>query len=572
MMGDLNALKVGQKFVFFLCFWSLSPTFASSFPPVRYSAAIKARLIRRGGGENTKSSTGHKRYHIEGDFSTSSTSDSLSENSSSTPDKIVPRGGGGKALVSPPPPPTLRQYVKFAIPCLGLWIAQPLLSLVDTSFVGLSSGAAGSVRQLAALGPATTFFDGATYLFAFLNVATTNLYSSSEQGSDRAESVVRTSAKVAIRCGLGIMLFLFLFTRPLLSLYIGDQAASTPGLIDAATDYVRIRALSLPSSLLLGVVQAALLGAKDSVTPLIAIVYCTVVNVLGDYILVNQLHWGLQGAAIATTLAQWAATAALIPKATRTLLRNHNLFRSDTPVGTETVTGKAFLGFAAPVLTLILGKLAVFGFMTHTAAAVPGQPTPLAVHQIILSMLFFCAPFLEVLSQTAQTFLPPYLAPIRKMSPEQAEPWKQTSQKVATNLLGIGLLASAGVASFASLVPAYFGNWVTTDPTVQSALKPMAKYLFAGAFVWAPVAVSEGVLLARLELNFLAGVYMLSTLLLPTAFLRIKAAGGTIQQVWAFFGYFQLFRAITFTSRIWGGYALRKKSRAAAKEASSRTA
>jgi Na+-driven multidrug efflux pump len=344
-------------------------------------------------------------------------------------------------------------------------------------------------------------------------------------------------------------------------LYIGEKAASTPGLIDAATDYVMIRALSMPTSLLLGVLQASLLGAKDSVTPLIAIVYCTIVNVIGDYLLVNRLHWGLQGAAIATTLAQWAATAALIPTATKTLLKNNHMFNSHKAANEETVTGRAFLNFAAPVLTLILGKLAVFGFMTHTAAAVPGQPTPLAVHQIILSMLFFCAPFLEVLSQTAQTFLPPYLAPIRKMTAEQAEPWKRTSQQVATNLLCIGLIASAGVASLASLVPAFFGNWITTDPVVQHALKPMAKYLWAGAFIWAPVAVSEGVLLARLELNFLAGVYLASTLLLPPALLRIKAVGGTVQQVWAFFGYFQLFRALTFTARIWGGYALRKQRR-----------
>ena len=60
---------------------------------------------------------------------------------------------------------------------------------------------------------------------------------------------------------------------------------STPGLLDSAVDYVNIRALSMPTSLLLGVIQAACLGAKDSVTPLIAIVYSTVVNIVGDFFL-----------------------------------------------------------------------------------------------------------------------------------------------------------------------------------------------------------------------------------------------------------------------------------------------
>lgn len=65
-------------------------------------------------------------------------------------------------------------------------------------------------------------FDGATYLFAFLNVTTTNLYASARAKSGatsaNAESVVRTSAKVALRSGLGLMVFLLVCSRPLLKL------------------------------------------------------------------------------------------------------------------------------------------------------------------------------------------------------------------------------------------------------------------------------------------------------------------------------------------------------------------
>ena len=84
---------------------------------------------------------------------------------------------GAAASIPAPPPTTNRALSKFYFPCLALWISGPLLSLVDTSFIGLSAkagavGAAGSAAQLAALGPATTFIDGSLYLFAFLNVAT----------------------------------------------------------------------------------------------------------------------------------------------------------------------------------------------------------------------------------------------------------------------------------------------------------------------------------------------------------------------------------------------------------------
>lgn len=36
---------------------------------------------------------------------------------------------------------------------VGLWIAGPLLSLVDTAFIGLSGASSQSAQQLAALGP-----------------------------------------------------------------------------------------------------------------------------------------------------------------------------------------------------------------------------------------------------------------------------------------------------------------------------------------------------------------------------------------------------------------------------------
>lgn len=504
------------------------------------------------------------------------TSDDTNDDVDDTTD--IPRGGGSFRGLSKklPPIPTLTQYRQFALPCLALWIAGPLLSLVDTTFIGLSGPASQSAQQLAALGPATTFFDGATYLFAFLNVATTNLYSSARaqagEQSPKAESVVRTAARVSVKCGLGIMMFLIIFSRPLLKLYIGEQASATPGLLDAAVGYVSIRALSMPTSLLLGVLQAALLGAKDSVTPLVAILYSTVINVAGDYLLVRRLGMGLQGAAIATTLAQWASTLALIRPAREKLVRDHKLGIFETKKGRTVqevegdVTGRSFLGFAAPVLTLILGKLAAFGFMTHAAAAVPGQPTPLASHQIILSLLFFCSPFLEVISQTAQTFLPPFLAPANDhvdakkardptYNPDndaQVQEWFGAGKKVATSLLGIGILAAAAVASIVSLVPAFFGNLITSDATVQQAVKPLAKWLWMGAFFWAPVAVAEGVLLARRELKFLAGVYLASTALLPPAFLRIKHLQGDVTQVWACFAIFQLVRSFFFVGKVWG--------------------
>jgi hypothetical protein len=86
-------------------------------------------------------------------------------------------------------------------------------------------------------------------------------------------------------------------------------------------------------------------------------------------------------AASASPVAEAAAEEAAVPKAA--LLGN-----------------RAFLKFAAPVLVLVLGKMAAFGFMTHAAASLGA--VPLAAHQIALTLYFFFLPLFEVLSQTAQ--------------------------------------------------------------------------------------------------------------------------------------------------------------------------
>jgi hypothetical protein len=305
-----------------VCHGAFASSFQTSTTPSLLSArTLTSRKAPPSTASITASITQLREEASNGDDSLDSSSSD--ENSNSNNDEsMIPRGGAEAISYLPanyPALPTLAQFRKFAIPCLGLWVSGPLLSLVDTSFVGLSGDPQHSARLLAALGPATTFFDGATYLFAFLNVATTNLYSSARaqygEKSDKAESVVRTASRVAVRSGLGLMLFLLVTCRPLLKLYIGDKAASTPGLLDAASDYVMIRALSMPTSLLLGVLQASLLGAKDSVTPLVAVLYATVVNVIGDFILVKHFNMGLQGAAIATTIAQWASTYAIVAPA-----------------------------------------------------------------------------------------------------------------------------------------------------------------------------------------------------------------------------------------------------------------
>jgi hypothetical protein len=221
--NNIMAPSKSKAAVWFLLSLSVAAVRSDAFSSSIHTTAVLPRSRSVIATTHSNSYILRRSSKDDGPNGESERNESSASKSSSSADH-VPRGGAD--VTKPPPPlPTLAAYRKFALPCLALWVASPLLSLVDTSFVGLSVDASTSAAQLAALGPATTFFDGSTYLFAFLNVATTNLYSSARaqkgEQSDKAESVVRTAARVGLKCGVGIMLFLFAFSRPLLKLYIG---------------------------------------------------------------------------------------------------------------------------------------------------------------------------------------------------------------------------------------------------------------------------------------------------------------------------------------------------------------
>eukprot|EP00565_Helicotheca_tamesis_P000898 CAMPEP_0185737350 /NCGR_PEP_ID=MMETSP1171-20130828/30187_1 /TAXON_ID=374046 /ORGANISM="Helicotheca tamensis, Strain CCMP826" /LENGTH=157 /DNA_ID=CAMNT_0028408251 /DNA_START=16 /DNA_END=485 /DNA_ORIENTATION=+ len=70
------------------------------------------------------------------------------------PSCLEARGGGDKDEHVPPPLPTLEEIRKFAVPCFAVWVAAPMLSMVDTATVGLSASPGTGPTRLGALGPA----------------------------------------------------------------------------------------------------------------------------------------------------------------------------------------------------------------------------------------------------------------------------------------------------------------------------------------------------------------------------------------------------------------------------------
>eukprot|EP00746_Dinoflagellata_sp_MGD_P039000 gnl/MRDRNA2_/MRDRNA2_193994_c0_seq1.p1 gnl/MRDRNA2_/MRDRNA2_193994_c0~~gnl/MRDRNA2_/MRDRNA2_193994_c0_seq1.p1 ORF type:complete len:681 (+),score=105.67 gnl/MRDRNA2_/MRDRNA2_193994_c0_seq1:46-2043(+) len=467
-----------------------------------------------------------------------------------------------------PHQPAAWELIRFALPVYFLWIGGPVLSLIGSSAVGLSASEGTSAAQLAALGPATTFCDGVSYLFAFLNVATTNLYASAPsvaQGADaiamRREAVVRRAAKVSVASGFATLALLFFIGKWMLAVYIGTDVASADSLLNTAWAYVFVRMLSLPAALLANALEAALLGAKDSMTPMLVTAGTSIAEVIGCFVACYYLQQGVVGAAFATLVAVYAQTVWLLRVSLKKLVPRTGL--SFLPAFGKPRTGlnanshnemdiptSTFLRFAAPVLTLILGKITCFGFMTHVAAAL-GE-AELAAHQLTLSLYFFLSPSLEAISQTAQAFLPQFTPPSNSSNPDSNGIWQKASDTLALRLTFAACAVAVAAGATGGLITWIGTGLFTPDALVASEAKTLSLPLALGVLLAGPVAVGEGVLLARRRLGFLAGVYASTTAVVVIVLLLIKQKAGAISDVWMIFAAFQLVRAAAFTGRIWG--------------------
>ncbi|MCK5488455.1 MAG: MATE family efflux transporter, partial [Gemmatimonadetes bacterium] len=154
-----------------------------------------------------------------------------------------------------------RDILRLALPALGALAADPLVSMVDTVFVGRLG-----VVPLAALGVNTSIFAMAFVVFNFLAYGTTPLVARAVGRGDRAGAgdVVMQAFLLAAVVGGVATLLLELLAGPIVSVMGAGQE-----LRDPALSYLRIRALAGPAVLFVTAGHGAFRGYQDTRTPLL---------------------------------------------------------------------------------------------------------------------------------------------------------------------------------------------------------------------------------------------------------------------------------------------------------------
>eukprot|EP00978_Attheya_sp_CCMP212_P037379 scaffold175713_cov45-Attheya_sp.AAC.1 len=231
--------------------------------------------------------------------------------------------------------PTVKQILHIAIPAIGIWLCSPLLSMIDTSAVGMLAGTAQQAAcacisllvlqiRVCSVNPAVAVTDYSARCMAFLYTGTTNLVAASRSKESRTNlstTHVQTSQtliaalQLSVWVGAGLGAFLLVFAHPILKAFIGNDDIS-PTVFHAALRYVRIRAVGMPAAAMIGSAQSACLGLQDVKSPLLVMLLAATVNLVVDVLVVGRTNniWisGAAGAAWATTFSQYVAVAVFL--------------------------------------------------------------------------------------------------------------------------------------------------------------------------------------------------------------------------------------------------------------------
>lgn len=401
-----------------------------------------------------------------------------------------------------------RDILDLAVPALAGLAAGPLVSLVDTAFVGQL----GAV-PLAALGVNTSLFSMTFVIFNFLAYGTTPRVGRAVGDGDREEAgrVVVRALTLAVAVGGVALAVLQLLARPALGLMGAGEELMAPAL-----SYLRIRALAGPAVLLITASHGAFRGYQDTRTPMIVTLGFNVVNAGLDPVLIFVFDWGLAGAAAATAIGQWMGALTflfLLLKARRTELG----------IQLQVPKLQTLVPFLKVGRDLFLRTASLVGIMTlATAMAARVGVTAVAAHQVAAQLWMFLAVLVDALAVAAQALV----------SKQLGAGGRGTARRVSNRLLqwglGVGVALGLGFWALRPVLPGFFAD----DPETVEALHSV--YLFVVVlqplnglvFVW------DGVYMGAEEFPYLAKAMIGTALAAAAVLLLVVPMGWGLTGVW----------------------------------------
>ncbi len=400
-----------------------------------------------------------------------------------------------------------QEILRLAIPALGALAADPLVSLVDTAFVGRLG-----TESLASLAVAAAVFGVAFSVFNFLQYGTTPLLAR-ELGAGNAQGAGRiavAAAGAAVVLGLAASVVLMAFGETLLrALGAGEE------LIAPAAAYLRIRATALPAVMLVIVGHGVYRGAQDTRTPFWIALGLNAVNLVLDPILIFGFGFGLHGAAWASAVAQWSGATAFVA-----MFHHQRADMAIVPARPSWLELRR-LSRAGGALVLRTASLLV-AFTASTAVAARLGAVPVAAHQVAMQLFIFLSLVLDAVAIAAQAML--------GRAAGRGDPVLVRWQ--AERLVGLGTMAGLGLAALLLLALPWLPGLFSPDPSVRMALRSVYPQLAIIQVLGGAVFAWDGIVMGVTDFRWAMYATALPAAVVTALLAAIAAVQAPLAAVW----------------------------------------
>ncbi len=418
-----------------------------------------------------------------------------------------------------------KAILALALPALGSLAADPLVSLIDTAFIGRLGA-----TELAALGVNTAIFSLSFFIFNFLAYGTTPMLAKAigKHDSALAGRIVVQAFTLATLLGLFALLVLQIFAIPITSVMGATQDLQAPTL-----SYLRIRAFAAPAVLFITAANGVFRGFQNTRTPFIIALILNLVNVILDPLFIFVFSWGLAGAAWATLIAQWVGALAFI---WLIFVKHRNDFHIQMQLP-KLVELRPFLkvGWELFIRTLSLS----LAFTFATAVATRLGVLQVAAHQVAAQIWLLLALTIDALAIAAQALVARYLG----------ENKRSEAKAVSDRLLALGLIAGILFAVLFFLLQAYLPRIFTNDANVIRLVFSIFPFVILTQPLNAVVFVWDGIFIAAEDFGFLALAMLSSAVIAAIILALVIPLGWGLNGVWWGITALMLSRAVTLTWR-----------------------
>ena len=370
------------------------------------------------------------------------------------------------------PPFTHGRILALAIPAMAANFTAVLPNLVDTALVGQT----GDAVALGGISVGAALAGFVLWAFAFLRLGTAGFTAQAFGAEDGDEIKATLNRALALAWIFGFVILLVMVPLAFVAV---PMFGSSEAVADLAARYFHYRLFSAPFDLTNYVILGWLLGLQRIGRALALQVLLNGLNVILCYVLVFQFHLGVDGAAIATAIAQ-AVTAIVGLVVARRLLR---IVPLSDEAGSLVDLDKLF-DLVSVNFDIFLRTLAIMFIMAYFVGlgARMGDAT-LAANQVLFALLATIAQTLDGFAQSAETLTGQAIG---------ARNRRQLSWAVWGSLLWAIIMAlalSATIYQFGPLIVGYFSS----DPGVVEQALPYLPWLVATPVVAVWCYILDGV-------------------------------------------------------------------------------